>query len=116
MPEVKPDIVIFGAGIAGLWLFHHLKRKNFDVLLLEKDSIGGEQSIASQGIIHSGLKYCLAGKVNKLAQTISEMPQIWRNALEGQASVDLSKATINAQSQDLLIPKGMEIRHFPLFF
>lgn len=107
MSEIKTDIVIFGAGIAGLWLFHALKRQGYDVLLLDKGSIGGVQSVASQGIIHSGLKYCLAGKVNKLAQRISEMPQIWRDSLNGQGPVDLSAARVNAKSQNLLIPKGI---------
>ncbi|MDH5722804.1 MAG: FAD-dependent oxidoreductase, partial [Alphaproteobacteria bacterium] len=107
MPEIKTDIVILGAGIAGLWLFHHLKRQNHNVLLLESQSIGGIQSVASQGIIHSGLKYCLAGKINKLAQSISDMPQIWRECLNGEGPVDLSSAIINAQSQNLLIPEGI---------
>ena len=70
---IKPDIVIFGAGIAGLWTFHSLKKMGYDVLLLERESIGGGQTIASQGIIHSGLKFSLAGKVNKLAKSISAM-------------------------------------------
>jgi len=100
------DVVIFGAGIAGLWTFHHLKRLGYDVLLLEKDAIGGKQSIASQGIIHSGLKFSLAGKVSNLAKSISKMPDIWRDALNGKGSVDLSNAHINAKSQQLLIPKG----------
>ncbi len=100
------DIVIFGAGIAGLWTFHHLKKLGYNVLLLERESIGGEQSIASQGIIHSGLKFSLAGKVSNLAKSISKMPDIWRNALNGMGDVDLSDAQINAESQQLLIPKG----------
>ena len=28
------DIVIFGAGIAGLWTFNRLRRAGYDVLLL----------------------------------------------------------------------------------
>ncbi len=104
---IEVDIVIFGAGIAGLWTFHHLKKLGYDVLLLEKDAIGGEQSIASQGIIHSGLKFSLAGKVSNLAKSISKMPKIWRDALNGKGNVDLSNAKTNAKSQQLLIPKGV---------
>ncbi|MGH1455183.1 MAG: FAD-dependent oxidoreductase [Alphaproteobacteria bacterium] len=103
---IQTDIVIFGAGIAGLWTFHRLKKLGYDVLLLERESIGCGQTIASQGIIHSGLKFSLAGKVNKLALIISKMPDIWRAALRGKGDVDLSTATINAQSQQLLIPSG----------
>lgn len=106
MKHTNPDIVIFGAGIAGLWSFNHLKSIGYDVLLLEKESIGCGQTIASQGIIHSGLKFSLAGKVNSLAKSISAMPQIWKDALEGNGDVDLSAANISAQSQQLLIPSG----------
>ncbi len=102
----SPDVVIFGAGIAGLWTFHRLKRLGYDVLLLEKEFIGGGQTIASQGIIHSGLKFTLVGKVNKLAKSISKMPQRWRASLEGNGDVDIQSAVVNAQSQNLLIPAG----------
>ena len=102
----RADIVIFGAGIAGLWAFNRFKQKGYDVLLLECDSIGGGQTIASQGIIHSGLKYAFAGKLNALAQNISAMPDRWRAALKGEGDVDLSNAKYSAESQYLLIPKG----------
>ena len=97
MEKLKPrpietDIVIFGAGIAGLWTFNHLKSLGYDVLLLERDAIGCGQTIASQGIIHSGLKFSLAGKVNTLAKTLSTMPDRWRNALSGHGPIDLSQA------------------------
>lgn len=104
--QQTPDIVIFGAGIAGLWTFNRLKSLGYDALLLEKNAIGCGQTIASQGIIHSGLKFSLAGKVNKLAQTISQMPDIWRDALAGNGDVDLRAAHVNANSQHLLIPSG----------
>lgn len=106
MAEHHTDIVIIGAGIAGLWTFNRLKRLGYDVLLLEKEEIGCGQTIASQGIIHSGLKYAFAGKVNKLAQSISAMPDLWREALTGNGPVDLSAAKVNAHSQHLLIPAG----------
>ncbi len=102
----QADIVIFGAGIAGLWAFYRLKRAGYNVLLLESVAIGGGQSIASQGIIHSGLKYAFAGKINKLAQSISAMPDLWRTALDGEGPVDLSAARVHAHSQHLLIPSG----------
>lgn len=100
------DIVIIGAGIAGLWTLNALRKRGYDALLLESASVGGGQSIASQGIIHSGLKYAFAGQINKLAQSISAMPDLWRAALRGEGDVDLSAARINASSQYLLIPSG----------
>ncbi len=106
MAERNIDIVIFGAGIAGLWTFHRLKRMGYDVLLLEADAIGSGQTIASQGILHSGLKYAFAGQINALAKSISAMPDLWRVAMKGQGGVDLSAARMNAESQYLLIPEG----------
>lgn len=101
------DIIIFGAGIAGLWAFHRFKRMGYSPLLLETNAIGGGQTIASQGIIHSGLKYAFAGKVSKLAQSISAMPDLWRAALAGRGDVDLSAARVSAESQFLMIPNGL---------
>ncbi len=106
MTKTQTDIIIHGAGIAGLWLHHRLRREGYDCLLLEKNKIGGGQSIASQGIIHSGLKYTLAGKVSELARSISAMPERWRDALAGKGEVDLTAARMNANSQQLLIPSG----------
>lgn len=107
MTRQHADIVIVGAGIAGLWSFHQLTRLGYDVLLLESGGIGGFQSLASQGIIHSGLKYTLTGKVNKLAKSISAMPDIWVSSIVGTGQVDLTKANIAAESQQLLIPRGL---------
>lgn len=106
MTKYHADIVIIGAGIAGLWTFNRLKRMGYDVLLLERNSIGCGQTIASQGIIHSGLKYAFAGKVNKLAQSISAMPDLWRKAMCGEGPVDISSATMSADSQYMLVPSG----------
>lgn len=108
MSPHKADIIICGAGIAGLWLFNHLKSHGFNALLLEKDAIGCGQTIASQGIIHSGLKYALPGKVNKLAESISLMPSLWRKALNGEGPVDLSAARVSASSQYFLIRSGFK--------
>lgn len=102
----QADIVIFGAGIAGLWTHAYLSNLGYNALLLESDKIGGVQSIASQGIIHSGLKFAFAGKISKLAKSISAMPERWRDALNEKGEVDLSGAVINAQSQLLMIPPG----------
>lgn len=107
MTKRMPDIVIFGAGIAGLWAFHRFRRMGYDALLLESAGIGSGQSIASQGIIHSGLKYAFAGQLNTLAQRISAMPDLWRAALRGEGDVDLSAAQTRADSQYLLVPGGL---------
>lgn len=107
MNEHHADIVIFGAGIAGLWLHYRLRKAGYNSLLLEKNAIGSGQTIASQGIIHSGLKYAFGGKINALAKSISAMPDLWRAALAGRGDVDLSAARTNADSQYLMVPNGL---------
>lgn len=107
MSDYKSDIIVFGAGIAGLWLHHRLRRAGYNSLLLETKAIGGVQSVASQGILHSGLKYAFAGKVNSLAQSISAMPDRWRACMRGDGEVDLRGVEVAAQSQLLMIPSGL---------
>ena len=62
---LSTDVVIIGAGIAGLWLHHRLNKMGFHALLLENKSIGNAQTLSSQGIIHGGSKYALNGILSK---------------------------------------------------
>lgn len=91
---LTPDIAIIGGGIAGLWLLNRLQSAGYDCVLLESDSLGGAQSIKSQGIIHGGTKYALMGSITPATQAISAMPQIWRDCLNGHGEVDLSGARV----------------------
>jgi glycine/D-amino acid oxidase-like deaminating enzyme len=84
------DVVIIGAGIAGLWLHHRLNDLGFHALLLENGEIGRGQTLSSQGIIHGGSKYALNGILSKAAQVISSMPNRWKTCLQGQGEIDLS--------------------------
>ncbi|MFT5708131.1 MAG: glycerol-3-phosphate dehydrogenase [Oceanospirillaceae bacterium] len=93
MRELNTDIVIVGAGIAGLWMLNSLTKQGFDVLLLEADSIGGGQSIRSQGIIHGGMKYALNGVLSQASDAIKEMPARWKQCLAGEGDIDLSDVT-----------------------
>ncbi|PCI75087.1 MAG: glycerol-3-phosphate dehydrogenase [SAR86 cluster bacterium] len=84
------DIVIFGGGIAGLWLLNRLRNQGYQAILLETDKLGSGQTLASQGIIHGGLKYALHGALGGAANVISDMPARWRSCLAGEAEIDLS--------------------------
>ena len=88
-------------------MLNHFRNKGYSAILLETDTIGCGQTVAAQGIIHSGLKYAFAGKINKLAESISAMPDLWRTALRGEGDIDLSQAHTSAESQFLLIPGGL---------
>jgi len=91
------DVVIFGGGAAGLWTLDELHRAGFSVVLLEAGDLGAGQTIASQGIIHGGLKYTLSGLFSPSAKAIAEMPLVWRRCLAGEAEPDLSHTRLRAQ-------------------
>lgn len=83
------DIVIFGGGIAGLWLLNRLRGEGYRAILLEIDKLGSGQTLASQGIIHGGLKYALNGALSGASNVIADMPERWRSCLAGDGDVDL---------------------------
>jgi hypothetical protein len=83
------DIVIFGGGIAGLWMLNCLRNQGYQAILLETDKLGSGQTLASQGIIHGGLKYALNGALGGATNIISDMPARWRSCLAGEAEIDL---------------------------
>ena len=83
------DIVIFGGGVAGLWVLNRLRNEGFDAVLLESKALGSGQTLASQGIIHGGLKYAISGSLSGAANATAKMPQRWRDCLAGKGDVDL---------------------------
>ncbi|PCJ25442.1 MAG: hypothetical protein COA96_07345 [SAR86 cluster bacterium] len=88
------DIVIFGGGIAGLWLLNRLRDKGYRTILLETNTLGSGQTLASQGIIHGGLKYALNGTLTGAANVIAGMPAYWRSCLNGTGEVDLTTCKV----------------------
>jgi len=89
MTQFSTDIAILGGGIAGLWLLNRLRKQGFDAVLVEKDALGGGQTIAAQGIVHGGLKYALNGVLSPASSAIAGMPERWRRCLEGSGDIDL---------------------------
>jgi glycine/D-amino acid oxidase-like deaminating enzyme len=83
------DIAIIGGGIAGLWALNQLRNRGYSALLFEQEALGSLQTIGSQGMIHGGIKYALAGAWSGSSEAISSMPGIWRDCLEGRGKVDL---------------------------
>lgn len=87
--ELNAQIAIIGGGIAGLWLVARLNQAGYDTILLEKHALGGGQTLASQGIIHGGLKYALNGNLSPASSAIASMPERWRACLRGDGELDL---------------------------
>jgi hypothetical protein len=92
------DVLIVGGGGAGLWLLDELRRAGYSVLLAEATALGTGQTMATQGIIHGGLKYALGGIVGDSADAIKDMPVIWRECLAGLREPNLSKARMRSDS------------------
>jgi glycerol-3-phosphate dehydrogenase len=90
------DAVIFGGGVAGLWLLDELTRRGRSALLLESDALGSGQTIASQGIIHGGLKYTLQGLLTRSARSIRDMPALWQDCLTGQSEPNLTATHVRS--------------------
>ena len=105
--QLKVDVVIFGGGIAGLWLLARLRQAGYQTLLLENESLGAGQTRFSQGIIHGGTKYALTGKLTASSESIFAMPQIWRDCLQGKGEVDLSSATVLSEHQYMWSTPGL---------
>lgn len=83
------DIAIIGGGIAGLWTLNQLRNRGYSAVLFEQKALGSYQTIGSQGMIHGGIKYALAGAWSGSSEAISAMPAVWRNCLKGEGKVDL---------------------------
>ena len=93
---MRLDSVIFGGGAAGLWLLDRLSRDGHHVILLEANSLGAGQTVASQGIIHGGLKYSLSGLLTRSSVSIREMPEVWRNSLLGRSAPNLTRTRLRS--------------------
>lgn len=96
MTPIDLDVVVIGGGVAGLWLLDSLHRKGYRCLLLEAHQLGSGQTVASQGILHGGMKYTLSNLIDPGAKAVAQMPLIWRECLAGNAEPDLSQTRLRA--------------------
>lgn len=92
--HIDLDIAIIGGGVAGLWLANRLKTQGFHIALFESNALGSSQTMASQGMIHGGMKYTLSGMLTGASEAIADMPQHWRACLCGEGDVDLRATRI----------------------
>ena len=93
------DIIIFGGGVAGLWLGCRLQRAGYNILLVEKDRLGCGQTLASQGMIHGGQKYALSFKGLGHTDIAASCPARWEECFEGFGDIDLSAVKFSGESQ-----------------
>ena len=100
------DIIIFGGGIAGLFIASRLRSAGYNLILVEKDKLGGGQTLASQGMIHGGQKYTLQGKVTAQAASIAAMPARWDACFAGTGDIDLSGVEFLSDTQVMFPAKA----------
>ncbi len=85
----RTDVLIFGGGVAGLWLLGRLRTAGYRALLLETARLGEGQTRYAQGIIHGGTKYSLQGAISDAAKSVASMPARWRGSLSDGSELDL---------------------------
>ena len=104
------DVAFVGGGAAALWLACLAQRRGLSVAVIAPDPLGGEQTLASQGIIHGGGKYLLrrnASRVRSEPPTqLATMPARWRRCVAGDiveasGDVDVRGLTVLAEHVEL---------------
>ncbi len=110
MGSATADLAILGGGIAGLWLLARLRAAGYRAILLETRCLGGVQTLASQGILHGGVKYALGGHITESARALAMMPERWRACLRGAGELDLSGVAQLAPHQHLWSSRGLVSR------
>jgi len=112
---IHTDIVLFGGGIAGLYLLKLLSNLGYDCILIEKNQLGGGQTLQAQGIIHGGMKYALGGHLNSEFDAIKAMPNRWRSMLSGNETVNLTDTQVVSETQHMW-SSGKFASRFTSFF
>ncbi len=101
MISVHRQVIIVGAGIAGLWTLRRLVAAGVDAILLEKEAMGAGQTLGAQGILHGGVKYGLDGSNREIAARLRSLPPIWLECLAGKREPSLAAARTLSPCQHL---------------
>ena len=96
--------LIVGAGVCGLWLARALQARGFDCEVWDSRT-DASQSRASQGILHSGLKYQFGDSAQ--ANSMPALVARWQAALQGEGEIDLSAVRVHTRQQYFFAGKGI---------
>lgn len=88
------DVVVVGGGVAGLWVRAVAREAGYRVVLVDSGRLGTGQTVASQGILHAGLKYALSPSAREAARRAAEAQEAWTEALAGRGIPDLRTVKI----------------------
>lgn len=106
MQTLQVDIAIIGGGIAGLWLLACARRAGYNAVLFERAALGSGQTVASQGMIHGGVKYTLSGALSGASEAIADMPAHWRRCIKGEGDVDLRGTRVLSEAFYMWSPEN----------
>ena len=104
---IHVDVAFVGGGLGSLWLACLARSRGLSVAVIAPEPLGGEQTMASQGIIHGGAKYLLHGWAKRATSGhLAAMPARWRrclagNAVAGSGDIDLSGVAVLAEHVEL---------------
>lgn len=98
---IHRQVIISGAGIAGLWTLRRLLAAGYDAILLEREAIGAGQTLGAQGILHGGVKYGLDGSNRDIATMLRALPPLWHECLAGRREPSLAAARTLSSCQHL---------------
>ena len=101
---VEIDVAVLGGGIAGLWLLNRLRTLGYHATLIDAYPLGTGQTLAAQGIIHSGVKYTFDGVNRPQTESLSAMPKIWMDSIAGAGEVDLRGTEVLSSHQFMWSP------------
>ncbi|MBP7178795.1 MAG: FAD-dependent oxidoreductase [Moraxellaceae bacterium] len=114
MRTIETDILIFGGGIAGLWLLNRLRSAGYSVILLEQDKLGGHETLNANGIIHGGLKFGLSAMLRDI-EDLDDMPALWRDCLQNGGDLSLKGVRVLSEHQYLWSEPSLAARATAFF-
>lgn len=80
-PPRTTDIIILGGGVAALSARVALEAAGYSTILVSVGPLGAGQTILSQGILHSGVKYAFSAKAAEAARQLQDAVAHWNAAL-----------------------------------
>jgi len=103
----RVDVVIIGGGVTGLWCRWRLASAGYSVVLIERTKLGDGQTVASQGILHRGVKYALSSGAVRAAAAADESAKAWDEAMSGRSGPDLSHVEVVARNMLMWTNAGL---------
>lgn len=107
LSTIKNTILIIGGGVAGLYLRASLWANGYNSVLVDRGPLGTGQTIASQGILHRGIKYALSQKSAAAASALAAAHDSWDAALAGTGIPDLRNVSLLTRTMHLWTKPGL---------